>query len=365
MFEEYQELVSLSRLALTARKDDVQLFIRRLSRRLRKAKPTVADQLDALLVSEGGDDSLLRGNGTAASPIDLDSRLELVRPEFPVVLDVEPIWAESVARRLEQVVSERGSEAALLKKGLRPTRSLLLTGAPGVGKSLAARWLASRLSRPLLTLDLAAVMSSYLGRTGVNVKQVLAHAKRSNCVLLLDEFDAVAKRRDDHGEIGELKRLVTVLLQEIDEWPSTGLLVAATNHPDLLDPAIWRRFEVVIEFPMPTREQTREAVANLIPTQDQIPQGTLDIVAAALEGFSFSDIARDMLRARRDAVITGESLEAALKRVVHDSISSLPVKRRKQVALRLSSLGLSAYDVKEWTAVHRTTLRTALKNNSQ
>src|SRR5665213_3572636 len=125
---------------------------------------------------------------------------------------------------------------------------------PGVGKTLAARWIARELHRPLLTLDLSAVMSSFLGRTGANVRHVLDYAKGVDCVLLLDELDSIAKRRDDASDVGELKRLVTVLLQEIDDWPSTGLLIAATNHSDLLDPAVWRRFEMRVNFPMPGDE---------------------------------------------------------------------------------------------------------------
>src|SRR5690606_32775240 len=108
-------------------------------------------------------------------------------------------------------------------------------------------------NRPLLILDLASVMSSYLGRTGTNLRHVLDYAKSLDCVLLLDELDAIAKRRDDRGEIGELKRLVTVLLQQIDDWPPKSLLIAATNHADLLDPALWRRFDVTLEFPIPDR----------------------------------------------------------------------------------------------------------------
>ena len=97
-----------------------------------------------------------------------------------------------------------------------PTRSALFTGPPGVGKTLAAKWMARELGQPLAILDLSAVMSSFLGRTGSNVRAVLDFARDRRCILLLDEFDAVAKRRDDTSEIGELKRLVTVLLQEID-----------------------------------------------------------------------------------------------------------------------------------------------------
>ncbi|KOO11114.1 AAA family ATPase, partial [Vibrio xuii] len=140
-----------------------------------------------------------------------------------------------------QVLLEREYNDALLSEGLQPTKSIIFQGPPGVGKTLSARWLANQLDLPLLTLDLATVMSSFLGKTGSNVRAVLEHAMSFPCVLLLDEFDAIAKRRDDDRELGELKRLVTVLLQTIDEWPATSLLIAATNHGELLDPAIWRR----------------------------------------------------------------------------------------------------------------------------
>lgn len=369
MFEEYQELVNLSRLALSGRKDDVELFVRRLSRRVRKVKPTVADQLDALLSSaDTSRETAVRGTGAATrapTPIDLDTRMELVRPEYPVVLANTPIWSEGISRALAQIVSERASEENLLSAGLRPTRSVLLTGAPGVGKSLAAKWLAHALDRSLLTLDLAAVMSSYLGRTGANVKQVLDHAKRTKCVLLLDEFDAVAKRRDDRDEIGELKRLVTVLLQEIDEWPATGLLVAATNHPDLLDPAIWRRFEMVIEFPLPSYEQSVAAVKQFLGNAEGVDASVSSVVAKALEGESYSNIEREILRARRESVVTGQPLTQTLQRNIHERISGLPVSKRKQIAVQLLSLGLSQYEVNSWTGVHRSTMRAAAKSKSQ
>jgi SpoVK/Ycf46/Vps4 family AAA+-type ATPase len=127
-------------------------------------------------------------------------------------------------RALDQILSERRREEELFKQGLSPTRSIIFTGPPGVGKTLAARWVARELQRPLLTLDLSAVMSSFLGRTGANVRHVLDYAKTVNGVLLLDELDSIAKRRDDATDVRELKLLVTVLLQEIDDGPATGLL---------------------------------------------------------------------------------------------------------------------------------------------
>src|SRR5262249_30290083 len=158
-----------------------------------------------------------------------------------VLIDHSPVLTAKLRGALDLVIAERSHLAALAKSDLKPTTTLLFTGPPGVGKTLSARWLAHSLQKPLLTLDLASVISSFLGRTGANLRYVLDYAKQVDSVLLLDEFDAIAKRRGDDTELGELKRLVTVLLQEIDVWPRDRILIAATNHGELLDRAVWRR----------------------------------------------------------------------------------------------------------------------------
>ena len=331
-------------------------MIRRLARRLRERRPDVADQLDRLLTESPTLEAPLRNDAIAAIPTDSDSRLKLARPEFPVVLDFDPIWSTYIRGRIDQVVAERMRLQELAKEGLAPTRSVLLTGQPGVGKSLTARWIAQRLDRPLITLDLSAVMSSFLGKTGTNVRHVLDYAKNMSCVLFLDELDAVAKRRDDDTEIGELKRLVTVLLQEIDDWPSTGLLIAATNHPDLLDPAIWRRFEMIIELPMPTDEQVRQAVDSALSKRirdDKI----IEVVCRSLAGLSFSDIDRELRRIIRHAVLSGDPIEQSVRETVRTRLANQSLKEKKAIALRLMAAGFNQNDTHEWTHLHRDTLR--------
>ena len=221
---------------------------------------------------------------------------------------------------------------------------------------MAARWIARKLSWPLLTLDLSAVMSSFLGRTGTNLRNVLDYAKSIECVLLLDEIDAVAKRRDDAVEVGELKRLVTVLLQEIDDWPASGLLVAATNHPDLLDPAAWRRFEMHITFPMPNSEQVLQAVDTFLgppATGESLPRS---VIATLLAALSFSDIERQLTQIRREAVIYGEGMDKLLERLVRARIEALPRRDRQQIAVQLADI-MPQRRVHELTGVSRDTIR--------
>ena len=358
-----EELVHIARLALTGRPQDVQLYISRLAKRYQSAFPNVASELNKLVQESPTRQSPLRRQAEAPIPVDLESRLQLLRVDTTPTLDVEPIWDGGVKRALEQLIFERRRDKELIEQGLSPTRSIIFTGPPGVGKTLAARWIAHELHRPLLTLDLSAVMSSFLGRTGANVRHVLDYAKSVDGVLLLDELDSIAKRRDDVTDVGELKRLVTVLLQEIDDWPSTGLLIAATNHAGLLDPAVWRRFEMRVDFPMPTDGSVRQAVDRFLG-QNKASSAWHEVLAVALRGLSFNDIEREVMLARRSAVIRSAPLEDVLSGVIQSRVEPLPRKERGQIAMWLTEAGISQRQVHELTGVSRDTIRKNTKPDS-
>lgn len=353
-------LVHLSRLGLQGKSDDIKMYLRRITRKLRIQEPELAGQLQKLTRSVSQRDSVLRDASVMEVPVDLDSRLELIQCEHPVLLEHEPIWPEGIRSNFEQFVAQRKKREELASHGLAPSRSLLLTGPPGVGKTLGSRWIARELSLPLFVLDLSAVMSSFLGRTGNNLRAVLDYAKSVDCVLLLDEFDAIAKRRDDATEIGELKRLVTVLLQEIDKWPEDGILIAATNHAELLDTAVWRRFDTVLKLDIPEGTELREAIRMFLYHQSEdIKKAWIDILSVVLEGHSYSDIGREVLAARRFAAISSIPLCEAFEQMVPALVHTRDRSKRKAVAMGLLKNGLSQRRVSELTGVSRDTLRAA------
>ena len=356
----WQELVHLARVALLDDRKQTQAFVRRLSRSLRSLEPGVAEALQELLTPAGAvtkaADST-RGAGSQLVPVDHESRFDLLRIEYPPLQASAPLLSPALAGTIEQILVERERMAELLDANLEPSRTILFTGPPGVGKTLTAHWIAYRLGKPLFTLDLASVMSSLLGRTGANLRAVLDYAKEQDGVLLLDEFDAVAKRRNDDTEIGELKRLVTVLLQEIDLWPSDRLLIAATNHGDLLDPAIWRRFDVVADFPLPTKDSLRDVLDQELGPHVQ--QGYVAALAAVSSGQSYSDVVRLVRGARRNALLSGETLQGKIVAIVESSIGSLPKAQVKAVARDLALAGLSQRQISDITGLSRDTIRRA------
>ena len=361
----FENFLQLARTALTGRLQDVQLVLHRSSKKFRSSNPELADALVTLLQESPTRSTPLRKHLDTPLPVDIDSRLNLLRLEVGAE-GAEPILSESIHDALAQVLSERKNIHALHKHGLQPTKSLLFTGPPGVGKTMAAKWVAYKLGRPLVILDLAAVMSSYLGRTGNNIRFVLDYAKKTECVLLLDELDAIAKRRDDNSEIGELKRLVTVLLQEIDDWPSSGLLIAATNHPDLLDPAVWRRFENVLRFELPSILQTQQMVANHLREQlGERANEWAKVLSYIFVGKSFSEIERQITISRKAAAIGSKTLEDELDALLND-IRHLSIAHKKDLAMALTQGSIvSQRRASEITGLSRDTIRKHSTNSSK
>jgi replication-associated recombination protein RarA len=259
---------------------------------------------------------------------------------------------------LQNIGKEHQQRQRLLEHGIDPTKSAILIGPPGVGKTMSARWLATQLNKPLWILDLSAVMSSLLGKTGANLRAVFDFAKKNEAVLLLDEIDAIAKRRSDESDIGELKRLVTVILQEVDAWPSTGLLLAATNHPELIDPALWRRFDAVLEFNQPAAELLGTAIKRFFGQDCAEFGSSLHILQLCFENNSFSNVERAINSIRRDKVLNNISPSEAVINFVHANLHSLSKQARHDLAIELAkSKDISHNKIMALTGVSRDTIR--------
>lgn len=300
-----EELVTLFRDAIKVGGAAIEMRVRRFASFVRASDETLAHAITPLVT--GGSRSLRREISGTPIPVDVDTKLPLVRVEAADTPRQAPLLNPHLRIAVEQLLKERQASDTLMAHGLTPVKSVLMSGPPGVGKTMTAGWLATQLGLPLLTLDLASVMSSYLGKTGANLRAVLTHAQQQPCVLLLDEFDSIAKRRDDDSDVGELKRLVTVILQTIDDWSPTSLLVAATNHGELLDPAVWRRFDINLTFTLPEQVQ-RAAMLNA----QGIPQELADAIATVAEGQTFSAISRALDTARKMALLENRPMDEAL-----------------------------------------------------
>lgn len=350
-------IVQLARLGLTENSYNVKAYVNRILKRIKPFDNSLAKNLKEILEDKSNFTPVTRGEKSELLPIDSDSKLSLLRREYPVLANADPILCKKIQTQLDQIVLERQHLSILQKNNLLPTRSVLFFGPPGVGKTMSARWIAKVLKKPLLTLDLSTVISSYLGKTGSNVRMVLDYAKSTECILLLDEFDAIAKKRDDESDIGELKRLVNVLLQEIDNWPATSLLIAATNHAELLDRAIWRRFDNVITYPIPDKKIRKKVIVSSFGEYIKNNEPLIEALSELWKGKSNSDVYRISMWVKRRIVIQNIPVEDALMEILGSDSTFFQTSDRDKLLTFLANYSKSDRRTSELTGISRDTLR--------
>jgi len=215
----------------------------------------------------------------------------------PLVAEVVPkrrtedlILPVEVDLAIRELVEEQHRADLLRSYNLEPRNRVLLAGPPGNGKTSLAEAIADALNAPFLVVRYEAVIGSFLGETAQRIGQVFDHARSRECVLFFDEFDAIGKERGDLHETGEIKRVVSSLLLQIDSLPSYVVVVTASNHPELLDRAVWRRFQIRLELPMPKQGQIEEWFKRFEKRTGHTLGVSPRSLAQSLNGLSFAEV---------------------------------------------------------------------------
>lgn len=244
----------------------------------------------------------LRTNGRTAdvSSVALgDQSRFLVSEKIPRITLRDLVLAELTLTTVNELVEEHLRSELLQTYGVEPRHRVLLVGPPGNGKTSLAEALAEALMVPLLVVRYDAVIGSFLGETANRLRSLFDYAKSRRCVLFFDEFDVLGKERGDVHDTGEVKRVVSSLLLQVDDLPSHTVIVTATNHPELLDRAVWRRFQVRLDLPPPSCEQIESLLTRFEQTSGLEMPMAKSSLSRSLDGSSFSevhDFAEDIYR---------------------------------------------------------------------
>src|SRR5580700_8395235 len=275
----------------------------------------------------------LNGNGakTELVPARLPIALDLVQEITPRKTLSDIVLSSTLRSAVDELVEEHHRSDLLRSYNLKPRNRILLTGAPGNGKTSLAEALAHSLMVPLVVVRYEGLITSYLGETATRLRRLFEFAHTRRCVLFFDEFDTLGKERGDIHETGEIKRVVSSLLLQIDDLPSHVVVISATNHPELLDRAVWRRFQIRLELPPPDRNQIADYL-SLASKRFNFSFGLSPrTIADKLVGANYSDLENFTSDVARAYVLALP--EADTKKITSDKLrhwkASLPSPKQK------------------------------------
>ncbi|MFA5934583.1 MAG: ATP-binding protein [Candidatus Paceibacterota bacterium] len=291
----------------------------------------------------------------------------LVKKYYSQVTPEQVILNISAKDKIENLFKEWEDFDRLSKHNLFPTNRILFYGPPGTGKTLLANAIAQHLDFPLVLVRLDELISSFLGETGKNIRDIFEIASKEPVVLFLDEIDTIAKFRSDEKELGELKRVVTVLLQNIDFFPNQSIIIGATNHDGILDKAIWRRFPLKLKLDLPDINSRKLLFKLFLKGTDHSID--YDLIANITEGLNGSEIFDIVQNAKKQSILTNSNkvtnIIIAQSYLITYNIEKPHIGSTKKtiyaLCQKLKDSGLKLREIETISGIAYTTLRDNLK----
>ena len=295
----YTEISKIIEGALSGDKEKVFNYSKILAKNLENdGNLALSRKINNLLSRKRG--GILSLDSLSSKPVDGESRMDMVDICYPIIDRDKLILNKEIDNKIKEFIKGYENRDKLLKAGIDEPCTLLLYGPPGCGKTSMAQYISMETGLPLVTARLDGMISSLLGSTAKNIRKIFDFASRQECILFLDEFDVIAKIRDDKNS----------LIQNIDVFSKDSIIIAATNHHELLDPAIWRRFNRVLSVSKPTELEINSLIHTCIDTSKfkfDISDKKIENISSSLIGLSHSDINTIMNNSMRSSVINGKN----------------------------------------------------------
>jgi SpoVK/Ycf46/Vps4 family AAA+-type ATPase len=234
----------------------------------------------------------------------------------------EMILPKDIETKLQRIEKEYVARERLAHFGLKPRQKILFYGAPGCGKSMSAERIAWNIGLPFLKVRFEAIISSYLGESAANLKKLFESLKSYPCVLLLDEFDFIAKARSLGQDVGEMHRVVNVLLNLLEDYDAPGLVIATTNLEGAIDKALFRRFDDIIEMPRPSKDEIIRLLRNTLSSINTSKDIKWEEIASKMNGYSAALVVKVAKDSAKSAVL--QNKKTVDKEVIKIALSENP-----------------------------------------